>query len=128
MSDITTIYQEDGKDKVYQGAILKMNVHLEPIDGLHMDSYNFICVAYCSSAKKIIVSKNKCWRVDADNYMFTVDTSLLTVGDMYIMVLADIPDSDMPDAVRVEPVVIKTGLEVARPPFDFNEIRGYGVS
>ena len=127
MNNITTICQKD-KGEVCQGGDLKMNIHLEPIDGYTMDTYNFICVAYCSINKKIIAKKQECKRVDANNYIMLIDTNLLTTGDLRILVLADIPDADMPDLIRTEPVLIDTQLRIVKAPFDLKEVKDYGMS
>ena len=121
MYNVTNIYK--GKRvEVYQGIELKMNINIAAIGDLTMDSYGFTCVAYCSSSKKIVAKKEDCVRSDSDNYMMTVDTSLLTTGDLYIFVLANIPDNDMPDGIRLEPNVIDTGITVLRSPIDIKTL------
>lgn len=128
MSDITTVRQKGNRIEVCQGTELKMNIHLEPIDGYTMDAYNFSCVAYCSVSKKIIAKKSDCKRIDSSNYMMIVDTNLLSTGDLNILVLADIPDSDMSDMIRTEPIVIDTQIRIIKAPFDLKEVKEYGLS
>ena len=41
------------------GTELKINVHVEPIDGLHMSDYEFECAFYVYTNKKIVISKSE---------------------------------------------------------------------
>ena len=34
----------------------KMNVHLEPMDGLHMSDYDFECAFYVYTNRKVVIS------------------------------------------------------------------------
>ena len=117
MDSITTIY-EGARSEVCQGIELKMNIHIAPIDGYTMDAYEFTCIAYCSSTKKIVATKSECIRVDSENYMMLVDTGKLTTGDLHILVIAQVPDSDMPDMLRAEPTDIDTGITIIRSAID----------
>ena len=41
------------------GTEFKMNVHLEPIDGLHMSGYDFECAFYVYTNRKVVIPKSK---------------------------------------------------------------------
>lgn len=96
------------------GTELKINVHVEPIDGLHMADYDFACLFYVHSGKFVEVRKNEMQRVDDDNYVALVDTSKTGPGEIVMRITARIPDSDFPDLLRTEVASCSTGITIRR--------------
>ena len=84
------------------GSDVKINIHVEPINGLSMQDYDFFVEVFCRAAKAIKIEKAKCIKEDADNYRITFNTSDIGVGAIKYRVTAFIPDSDFDDGVRTE--------------------------
>lgn len=103
-----------GCNKVYLGTELKMNINIKPVENLTMDDYDFVCTAFCSNSKKVEATKQECNRIDADNYIFRVDTEKTGPGVLKIKVVAYIPDTDFPDSLRTEVSLVNTGIIVER--------------
>ena len=49
------------------GTEFKLNLHLDPIDGLHMSGYDFECALYVYNNRKVVIPKSKMKKVDDDN-------------------------------------------------------------
>lgn len=65
--------------------------------------------------KRILnIPKSECIKIDKDNYVILVDTSLLGAGDIKAKVIANIPDFDFPDTVRTEVVALDLGITVLK--------------
>ena len=97
------------------GTELKINVHVEPIDGLHMSDYDFECVFYVYLNKKVEIPKSNMRRVDDDNYIAiinSVDALRLGRGSINMEVTAHIPDSDFDDGLRTEKAIVCTGVTI----------------
>lgn len=97
------------------GTELKLNVHLEPIDGMHMSNYDFECSFYTYRVKRVIIPKEKMKKVDDDNYIAVIDSeSALRIGRGQIEaeITAHIPDTDFPDGVRTEKLVLCTDVTI----------------
>lgn len=96
------------------GTEFKINVHVEPIDGLHMSDYDFTCRFYIYTNRNVEISKSEMIRVDDDNYIACIDSSKLGVGTIMMRITAQIPDADFPDGLRTEIETISTGLVISR--------------
>lgn len=96
------------------GTEFKINVHVEPIDGLHMSDYDFTCRFYIYTNRNVNISKSEMIRVDDDNYIACIDSSKLGVGTIMMRITAQIPDADFPDGLRTEIETISTGLIINR--------------
>lgn len=96
------------------GTEFKINVHVEPIDGLHMSDYDFTCRFYIYTNRNVEISKSEMIRVDDDNYIACIDSSKLSVGTIMMRIIAQIPDADFPDGLRTEIETISTGLVISR--------------
>lgn len=99
---------------VKAGTELKLNVHAEPIDGLHMEDYDFEVRFYTYSNKYVDVKKEDMIQSDADNYIALVDTTVLSGGELKAEMTGYIPDDDYDDGYRtekaeilIEPIMIK---------------------
>lgn len=105
-------------EQIILGTKLKRNINIQPVDGITMDSYYFQ-VEFISdplSPKRVIIEKGEAKRVDSNNYIVPIDTSLLSVGRLICYVTAHIPDDDFSDGVRVEIVEVDTGVELVKKP------------
>lgn len=95
------------------GTEFKLNVHLEPLDGLHMSDYDFEVALYVYTNRKVVFQKSKLKKVDDDNYLLMVDTAdALRIGRGRINaeITAYIPDSDFSDGLRTEKLVLCTDV------------------
>ena len=100
--------------KVYQGTEIKLNVNIEPMKGVSMESYNFNVEIYTFPSKVLTFNKSDATRVDANNYIVLVDTSLLGAGEVKCKVTAYIPDDDFKDGLRTEIAVTNTGIDIVK--------------
>ena len=114
-------------EKVFLGTELKINVHIDQMDGMHMESYDFDVDFFCSPKKTFPIRKapGKDYDTSAlyrkadnsqDDYLCFVDTKDLGSGKLKCKVTAYIPDehfSDL-DGIRTEVVEIDTGIEIVK--------------
>ena len=84
------------------GSDLKINIHVEPINGLSMQDYDFSVDVYTRGGKVLKFDKWQCIKADADNYRITFNTQDLGIGTLKYKFAAYIPDSDFDDGVRTE--------------------------
>ena len=91
----------------------KLNIHLDPIDGLHMSGYDFECALYVYANRKVVIPKSKMKKVDDDNYIVAVnsiDAMRIGKGKVHAEITAFIPDSDFDDGVRTEKLILCTDV------------------
>ena len=96
------------------GTELKINVSVEPIGGLAMDSYDFFVELYCSRTKSIQIPKSDLIRVDENNYIARLDTNRTGAGNLKCRVTAYIPDADFEDNLRTEIAEIDTHIQIIK--------------
>lgn len=104
---------------VYYGTELKLNIGIEPIDGVSMESYDFNVEILSNTnfgQNKIVIKKEDAIKVDSDNYIVTFDTSKLQTGNVICKIIAHIPDSDFKDGYRTEIAKIDTGIKIVKIP------------
>lgn len=94
------------------GSQFKINVHLEPINDIHLDSCSFVCTFFTSSNKYITIDKKDMKKVDEDNYVALIDSSLLSVGNIKMTINIDIPDKDFPSGYRKEIKTVNTNIVI----------------
>lgn len=97
------------------GTEFKFNVHIEPIDGMHMSEYDFECAFYVYTNRKVVLTKADMRKVDDDNYIAIInnaDAIRIGRGSVNLEVTAHIPDSDFTDELRTEKAVVCTGVTV----------------
>lgn len=97
------------------GTELKINVHVEPIDELHMSDYDFECAFYIYKNKKVVIKKSEMNRVDNDNYIAMIDSekaNILGRGRLNMEITAYIPDGDFADNTRTEKADVCTELVI----------------
>lgn len=102
------------ENNIFIGTELKLNINIEPIRTVTMDSYDFEVEVYCSPKKTIIVKKNDAIRIDESNYVILIDTNVVGAGDLKCKVTAQIPDADFSDMIRTEVVAMDTGIKIIK--------------
>jgi hypothetical protein len=93
----------------------KLNVHVEPIAGFHMEELAIKCVLFVYQNKAVEVSKEAMVKVDEDNYVIPLTAELVKRvgrGQLKVKVIAEIPDSDFPDGFRTEITEVCTGVVI----------------
>lgn len=96
------------------GTELKINVHLDRLDGYRMSDIDFSCEFYVYTNRKVSVSKEQMIKVDDDNYIACVDSTKLGVGKIMCRVTAYIPDADFEDGIRKEVDTADTNIIITR--------------
>lgn len=85
-----------------RGTQKKINIHIESINDLTMDDYDFTIKVYTRLPECLIVTKDEMMRIDAENYVALIDTSSLHSGELKLEITTTIPDTDFPDGYRKE--------------------------
>jgi hypothetical protein len=85
-----------------EGSDLKLNIHIDPMDGITMDDYDFTIEILIGQSKSFLYKKSDCIRVDSDNYKLPLNTTGYGSGAMLIYIKAFIPDNDFDDGFRTE--------------------------
>lgn len=96
------------------GTDLKINVNIEPIDGTHMEEYDFTCRFFIYRNRYVELTKERMIRQDSDNYLACIGTASLGEGEVKMTIEAKIPDSDFPSGIRTEIVTVSTGITISR--------------
>ena len=94
------------------GTELKINVHVDPIDGMHMSDYDFECVFFVYKNRPLVIKKNEMTKVDEDNYIANVVSAKVGTGNLMMKFIADIPDSDMNDGLRKEVELVDLNIPI----------------
>lgn len=91
----------------------KLNVHIEPIAGFHMEELNFKCILFVYPNKAAEICKNEMVKIDEDNYVIPLTAELVKrvgKGQLKVKIIAKIPDGDFPDGFRTETENVCTGI------------------
>lgn len=103
--------------RVIIGTELKLNINIQPIDGLTMTDYDF----EVQLVSGIITNKSKTYRKDElvkngddNNYILPFNTQDVGVGKIVCRIIAHLPDGAFSDRKRTEIVEIDTGIEVVK--------------
>lgn len=98
---------------IYHGAALKLNISIQPIDGVTMDEYDFKIEVFTPfSSETASIEKSEMIRIDEKNYRVLIDTKRLGLGSIGVKVIAEIPDGDFPDQTRTEIDVMDLGIDI----------------
>lgn len=96
-----------------KGTIFKLNVSMEPIDDYHLADVDWKVEAFTRNGGRVqTIRKSDSRKVDEDNYVITVDSSIGGAGTYYLTLTAEIPDTDCPEGIRPERVTISTGVTI----------------
>lgn len=96
------------------GTELKINVHLDRLDGYRMSEIDFFCEFYVYTNRKVVVKKEEMIKEDDDNYVACVDSAKLGVGKVMCRATAYIPDADFDDGIRKEVESADTNITITR--------------
>ena len=101
-------------NNIFIGSEFKLNVSIEPISDFTMDDYDFECEFYCYANRKVELKKHELIRSDENNYIATLDSKALGNGTLKVKIIAQIPDADFDDGLRIEVLVINTEINIIR--------------
>ena len=101
-------------NEIFLGTELKLNVNVEPTGGFSMEDYDFSIEIWTSMKRVVTIPKKEAIKIDKDNYVILVDTTLLGGGDLKAKVIANIPDFDYPDTIRTEIVALDLGIKILK--------------
>lgn len=96
------------------GTDIKINVHLDRLDGYRMSDIDFTCDFFIYTNRKITVKKEEMVKVDDDNYIACFESTKLGVGKIMCRVTACIPDADFEDGLRTEIETVDTNVTITR--------------
>lgn len=97
------------------GTELKINVHVEPLNDMHMADYDFECTFYTDVNRRITIKKASMKMEDADNFIAVIETpniKKLGRGKLMLEFTAFIPDGDFSDDTRTEKAIINTNITI----------------
>lgn len=92
------------------GTIYKLNIHIEGLPST-MDDVDFRCKFY-TFRNELTVYKKEMIRIDENNYMAVVDSSLLGRGKIKVQTTIHVPDTDIPGGIRTEIYTEYTDIKI----------------
>ena len=96
-----------------KGTVFKLNVHMEPIDGFHLADVDWEAeVENPTFRRKHTIKKSESFKVDDDNAIIVVDSSLLGAGLYDLTLTAWIPDQHCEGGRRKERATVSTGVRI----------------
>lgn len=92
-----------GKHSVV-GTQFKVNLYMTPIGDSNLENSNFDIEVFTkeNSSNIITISKNKCKKIDSNNYLIPIDSSELGAGRYYIRLIIHLKDSEFEGGIRIE--------------------------
>lgn len=96
------------------GTEYKVLLHIEPVDGVHMEDMEFECMFYTRIQEPFVVKKSEMIRVDADSYIALVNTEGMSAGTLRNRMTVDIPDRDFSDDYRRELLDMVTEIKISK--------------
>lgn len=105
--------------KVPLGIELKLNISIDPIDGIHMSEYDFE-VSFFTRPSMVKVFRSRdtnttLKKIDDDNYLVILDTKDVGPGQLKVSITAYIPDTDeINDYVRTEIIRLDPKITIIR--------------
>lgn len=97
---------------VVLGTELKIKIHIDPFENLHMSDYDFECKFYVFPKNFIIIKKEDMASISEDDYLALVDTTTLGKGMLHLTVTAYIPDSNFENKIRREIKCVNPNIEI----------------
>lgn len=94
------------------GTVYKLNVNIELPSGITMDDVEFSCRFY-TFIKSVDIDKKDMIRLDANNYIAVLDSSLVGRGSIKNQVTVYIPDSDITGGLRKEIYTEETTIRIS---------------
>lgn len=96
------------------GTQLKINIHIDEIDGYTMNDMDFECLFYIFPNRNILLYKKDMIKADNDNYVACIDSSKIGKGAVMVKVTAYVPDADFEGGFRKEIETVYTGITISR--------------
>lgn len=95
------------------GTKFKLNINMKPIDGVHLSDVEWDAIIFTDTGiKNQVIPKKEAIKVDDDNYIIVVDSSVCGAGRYYATLTAYIPDPDFSDGIRTEKRTGFTGVTI----------------
>lgn len=96
------------------GTELKINVSVEPMNGVHLAECDFECEFYRRGNKGngVVVTKDEMIKVDDDNYIARINSAEVGVGSVMMSITVHVPDPDFDDGLRTEIDNVWTGVTI----------------
>lgn len=89
----------------------KINVRVEPINGIHLSECNFTCHLFVDGRRILSVPKEQCRKEDDDTYIISFNTKDIGRGAVKLSLNIHIPDADYDKGYKeVNTVSICTGV------------------
>lgn len=89
----------------------KINVKVEPMNGIHLSECDFTCHLFVDKRKILSVPKNECRKEDEDNYIISFNTKDIGRGNVKLYMTLQIPDADYEKGYKeINTKVICTGV------------------
>ena len=92
------------------GTIYKLNIHIDGLPGT-MDDVAFTC-CFWTFKESITLSKEEMIRLDADNYIAVIDSTLIGRGTIKVQTTVQIPDFVFNDTAPTEIYTEDTGIKI----------------
>lgn len=100
------------KERVVRGSKKKLSLHIDPIGGHTLSSYDFFVEYFTSAMQVVRLAKDELLKSDDSTYIIRVDTGLVGTGLLKCRVIALIPDSDFIEGVREELYDFETDYDI----------------
>jgi hypothetical protein len=100
------------KERVVRGSKKKLSLHIDPIGGHTLSSYDFTVEYFTSPMQVVKLTKEELLKTDDSTYIIRVDTALVGTGILKCRVIAYIPDSDFIDGIREEIYDFETEYDI----------------
>lgn len=96
------------------GTELKLNVSVEPMNGIHLAQCDFECEFFRRGNKSngVIVAKDAMIKIDDDNYIARINSQDIGVGPVMMTITVHVPDPDFDDGYRTERDTVWTGVTI----------------
>lgn len=96
------------------GTELKVNINVEPIDGIHLSQCDFTCTFFINPNKSIILNKDNLIQLDDDNYLALLNSEDLGIGTVKMTIRILVPDDNFKDGTRTEIETVCTDINITR--------------
>lgn len=92
------------------GTYLKINVHIDELDGMKMSDMDFTCDFFTHAGRFQTIPKEDMLKADDENYVALVDSAQIGKGLVRCKVTAYVPDGDFMDGFRKEVCTVSTDI------------------
>lgn len=103
------------------GSGLKVNIYMEPIGTIHLNDVldTTTCTFFTNSRDEQVIKGESLLKVDDDNFIACLDSSMFNAGKLRLRMEIDFPDKDFVDmqvtqGLRKEIKTVDTGITIAK--------------